>query len=99
MTATTTQEHKMDRFGLPKSFRDFLAVAVKADAIDAAEAFCEGAAFAMTVKNNGRNVAIQDTINSVLDAAFASRHHNGEGHRACVKAAEAVWKEVCGNLN
>ena len=83
----------MTRFDLPISFRNFLDTAVEVGAIDAAEAFCEGVAFAVTYERESKGAAISGTVERVLDAAFASRHHAGDGHRACVKAAEMVWKE------
>lgn len=84
----------MNRFDLPVSFRDFLTVALRQEVIDASEAFCEGASFATEADLVGDGPAIRVAVDRVLVAAFAGRHSNNGAHRACVKAAEAVWKAV-----
>jgi hypothetical protein len=78
-------ETKLTRFDIPASVRNLLMVAQEALRFDILEIYVLAAEFG----GNWRGLTDQ-----LCQDAHVQRHHNAEGHKRVVQAAEAVWSEI-----
>ncbi len=80
-----------DRFELSNAFRNFLALAIEVETIDAAEVFVLGSKM-------GRDAGFETeamVASDIIETAHINRHWDGKQHRMLCEAAEkANWFRV-----